>query len=843
MRTNRTLAYAIAGLIGGNTAALALAAGSASPDSGTLQEIIVTAQHRAESSQEVPITIQVLTADTLRSLNVATFQDFLAYLPNVSTATNGPGQNNIYMRGLSVGGNYSQGSGGVGSFPNVAVYLDDQSAQIPGRNLDIYAADIDRIEVLEGPQGTLFGSGSEAGVLRYITNKPKLNVTEGSADADYSITSHGDPSTKVEAVINIPLIDGKSAVRAVVYNDSRGGFINNVPGQFHRENTDLGIHYAGYPAINGACPDGKPNAGYCVPPNSVVINNYNQTGRAINPLVYKGGRVEFLYAFNKDWDALIAQTYQNMDAEGVFYETPNGSDGQPLPDLSVQLFNPSYDKDRFENTALTVHGRVGALRVVYSGAYLVHHAEQVQDYTNYARGVYSDYYQCLPGATPSKSVCYSPSSTWLEREVDSHNSQELRLSTPGDWRLRALGGVFWEDYTVRENIDFNYRTAPGFAPLVPPAGSTANDPSVRNPNDSFFDDITRGYKQTAAYASVDYDLVPKKLTLTLGSRYYRFTNSEVGSQVSSFGCYVGTVTTVPCATPSEANLNAENLHNTYSGFRSRANLKWKITDDVLIYYTWSQGFRPGGFNRTSTDHTLAGGYVYTTPLAFAPDSLTNNEFGWKTEWFDRRLLLNGALYQEDWKNVQTSFFDPQSGLGNLTFITNGPNYRVRGLELQLDARVTRNLTLSGAASWNSSEQTNSPFLIASKGPFAGRPITSIPNPYGPPGSPTAESPPLQFNMRARYDFNVGQYRAFVQAGGQHQGHSYTATGNLESYDLPAFTTYSASIGVKRGPWTVQLHGENLTDTRANLFTSSYEWIKAVTVNRPRTIGVGFRYRF
>ena len=158
--------------------------------------------------QDVPITIQALTAETIQQLNVATFDDFVKYLPNVTSASSGPGQSEIFMRGLSTTLPGTQGSGGIGSFPGVAIYLDDQSVALPGRNLDVYAADLERIEVLEGPQGTLFGAGAEAGVLRYITNKPKLDVTEGNVNAGYDYTSHGDPSTNVDAMINLPLIAG-----------------------------------------------------------------------------------------------------------------------------------------------------------------------------------------------------------------------------------------------------------------------------------------------------------------------------------------------------------------------------------------------------------------------------------------------------------------------------------------------------------------------------------------------------------------------------------------------------------------------------------------------------------
>ena len=186
-------------------------------------------------------------------------------------------------------------------WPNVAIYLDNQSGQLPGRNLDIYAADLNRIEVLEGPQGTLYGAGAEAGVIRYITNEPKLDRTEANVSASYGVTAHGDPNTALQAVLNLPLIADKMAVRAVVYHDRRGGYIDNVPATFTRRNTDIGIHYASYPAVNGQCPDGLPNDGYCVPPGSPSLNNAAVAGRAINPVTYEGIRAELLYQFNDDW--------------------------------------------------------------------------------------------------------------------------------------------------------------------------------------------------------------------------------------------------------------------------------------------------------------------------------------------------------------------------------------------------------------------------------------------------------------------------------------------------------------------------------------------------------------
>ena len=840
MKLNGKLSVAIATILSGSLAGAASAASTRPELAGTsdqLQEIVVTAQRRAQNMQDVPITLQVMTSTMLTQLNVATFDDFVRYLPNVTADSNGPGQGNIYMRGLSAAGvSGNQGVGVVGPFPNVAVYLDEQSMQVPGRNLDVYAADLNRIEVLEGPQGTLFGAGAQAGVIRYITNEPKLDKTAGSVSAGYDTTSHGDPSTSLTGVINVPLISDTLALRAVIYDDSRGGYINNVPGRFVRSSTDPSIHYANY--VNNI-------PSYTSTVNSV--NNYNLVARAINPVTYKGIRAEALYKANADWDALLVQSYQDMGADGVFYEMPRSSGpnvapnpggpvSQPLPDLSVQLYNPSYDKDRFEDTALTVRGRIGDLKLVYAGGYIVRNVEQVQDYTNYARGVYADYYQCVPGANGASGQCYSPSATWQDFEKDVHDSQELRLSTPQDARIRGIGGVFWEDFKIHEQTNFNYKTAPGFAPVMPPPGATSNNPGVRGANTAFFEDITRGYTQIAVYGSLDVDIIPRTLTLTLGTRYYKFHNTEVGSAVSSFGCYVGTTPAPPCTTAGATNLDAEGLHNSYSGFKSRANLTWHVTREAMVYYTWSQGFRPGGFNRNSTVH-LNG--TYQTPLTFAPDTLTNNELGWKTDWFDHRVQFNGALYQEDWKNVQVQFFDPQGGLGNLIFTTNGPNYRVRGLETQVSARVTRGLTLIGAAAWNSGEQTNSPYLIG----LNGQPITSIPNPYGALGSPPSQSPPFQANLRVRYDFSLDDYRAFWQVGGVHQSHSYSGTGYIANYNQPGYTTYDASIGVAKGPWTAQVVGQNVTDVRYITFIGDGQFVQTDFVGRPRTIGVRFSYAF
>jgi len=900
MKPNPKISAAVAAILSAPATTIVLAApeetGTATD---TLQEVIVTAQRREESLQNVPITIQALTGDTLAKLNVTTFDDYVKYLPNVTSQGLGPGQNNIYMRGLSTAVGALQGSGVVGAFPNVAVYLDDQSAQLPGRNLDVYAADLERIEVLEGPQGTLFGAGAQAGVVRYITNKPKLGSVEANATAGYSTTAHGDPSNMLEAVLNLPVIADKFALRAVVYNDSRGGYINNIPGTFARRNTDIGIHYA---YANGQ-----------VPANSVVINNGLITGRAINPVVYKGIRVSGLVAFNDDWNLLVAQSYQNMEADGVFAEMRTDSLGNPQPSLSVQLYNPSWTKDKFTNTSWTLTGRLSALKAVYTGGYLVRNVDQVQDYTNYARGPYVDYYQCnnpsyhaVGGPNPAQAYCQTPSATWRDTERNTHISHEFRLSTPDDWRVRAIGGLFYENYRIGEIVDWNYLTDyAGFHPVGPPTGyfvdgagnviqptgtnagrpyrynstypcptagnpnatcpvtfvpsgiPNVNDPNTRPSSVGFFDDLKRGYTQKAIFGSLDFELIPKTLTLTAGTRYYRIDSTEQGAVVGSFGCKLLFHPTAPnpCVNHSnDTNIDSLGLDKLNKGFKSRANLTWHPAADLLLYYTWSQGFRSGGFNRPNsvTSGPLKG--IFLPPVSFTPDTLTNDELGWKSEWLDHRVQFNGAIYQEDWKDAQISVFDP--GItGNLTFTTNGGKYRVRGLETTVAARLTHELTVAAGAAWNRTELVEEAAIRGLNGQpidwatvVPGRPLT---NPAGVKGDPLAGAPPFQANLRARYEFLLGDYNTFFQLAGQHTGHQFSSTdkltkdlqGNSIAYDNPSYSTYDAAVGMSKDAWSVTLSDVNLTDKKADLYANARQWYKAVTVNRPRTLGLTFSYRF
>lgn len=862
---NHRLASAVAAVL---AASPAPAVWAQETETVGLQEIIVTAQRRAENLQDVPIAVQALSGENLAQLNVATLDEYVRFLPNVSTANFGPGQNNIYMRGLSTGALGTQGSGTNGPWPNVAVYLDEQSTQTPGRNLDLYTADLERIEVLTGPQGTLFGAGAQAGVLRYITNKPVLNETSTSLKAGYTNTSGGDDGYNVEAVINLPIGD-RMAARVVAYQELRGGYIDNVFSTFTRRGTDLAFAL---------------RTGGVVPANSVVIDNSDIVGKDINEVEYQGARGSLKWQITDDWDALLAVTYQKIDSEGVFYQLPVGSEGQDLDELEVTIFNEGFTKDDTLNTALTVTGKIGALDFIYAGGYLTRDSETVNDYTNYARGVYGAYYQCTGYSGASVDQCFSPSSFWNDTSDATNQSHEIRLSSPVENRLRFVGGVYYEERDLEATTDWYYKTLPEcpdtgtsvgdcflhLDPLAAPAfqSATFNNPNRRDPNVGFFNDFTREYTQFAAFASVDFDIL-ENLTLTLGTRYFDIENSMRGARMGSFYCKTyGSGATGPCLTPFGTNVDEQpDNQNQADGFRSRANLSWQVNDDVMLYATWSESYRPGGFNRGSAcgvRDPATNAQQWCFPTSYESDDLTNIEVGWKSIFADNRVQFNGAIYQLTWENVQTGLFAPQLGFPNLQSFLNGPEYEVKGIEVNLVLAPAEGLTVAAAASYNETELTNSPQIISNNdvpgNTTFGNPITesclafdagtntctnvvSVQNVFGTPGDPLAFAPELQANVRARYEWSVGDYNPYVGAAIQYQDESFSSATVVNLNTMPSWTTADASVGFTKRNWGAELYVTNLTDENKSVYTTQAQFIVAEVPMRPRTMGLRFTYNF
>ncbi len=882
----RAEAAAVSASVSASGAAASADASSAS--STTVEEIVVTAERRDENVQNVPMTVQAYSGEALQALNIQNLNDALHFLPNVTYESTGPGQGSIFMRGLSAGSAGNQSSSSIGNFPNVAVYLDDQSMQFPGRNVDIYMADMSRLEVDEGPQGVLFGGGAEAGALRYITNKPDLTKFSGYAEAGYGFTAHGDPNNEEQVVLNIPILKDKLGVRAVVYNDHEGGYIDNVPSTFTPNNNDLGNYYFNiHPGANGLCPNGQPGGanGYCTLPNRPGLNNYALARNAQNATDYQGFRVEALWNINDDWSLLLAESYQYLDAEGSAYAYPTSLDFQPLQPLQTTQFNPSYDIDKWENTSWTLKGKLGGLNIIYTGAYMVRNIHQQQDYTNYSRTGGGIYYECTGGASGlfgagTPLTCYSPSAYWEDTVRNTHWTNEVRVTTPDDKRLRFQGGLYFEEFKIYDVMNFDYKSIPscsttnlanalaGGPPCVADTrtavGSTANQPGIRADNVGFGEDIQRGYNQFAGYGSVDYDLIPNKLTISGGTRYYYYHEYELGSEYFTDSSCVN-VPNGQCGGPTGAggyaNIDSHGDHINYHGFTSRATVNWHVTDQTLAYFLFSQGFRPGGFNRTvgAVAPGPDGQKQYEKPNGYAPDTLTNYEVGVKTEMFDHRLLLNLSAYMMNWDNVQFAFFNPQE-LGNTTFLTNGPNFNIKGIEAQAVAKPYEGLTIQGSASYNHAVQSNDPALLDNipGTPAFGQPIsqilikgqgvTPVQNLFGAPGAVLPFSPSFQGNIRVRYEHPLGAYTGYVQVAANYTGSEYNEPATYPSgagvlvpgtttlrYLIPGYATVDAAVGLNADRWSVSIYATNLLNSEKNTFITSAEFIKATIPLVPRVV--------
>ena len=891
MKANFKASCAIVALISGYAGVVHAQAQDAAGQPNGIEELVVTATRRSESIQKVPTTIQAFSGKALSELDVTSFNDLLKLVPNVSFGSNGPGSGNIFIRGLSSGFAGNQSSATIGSFPNVALYLDDQSLTFPFRNVDVYVVDMERVEVLEGPQGTLFGGGAEAGAVRYITNKPKLDEFSGYAEISGGGTAHGDGNYAGNLTLNLPIVKDVAALRVVVYDDHRGGYIDNVPSTFTRKPTD----------------NGPASYGLTYPANAPGTNNFNLASKAQNPTNYAGARVSGLVNFNDDWNVLIQQSFQALDAEGMNAQYPIGSDGQTLGPLQETSFSSVGDHDHFYNTAWTVNGQIGDIKLIYNGSYLTRHIDQTMDYTNYARTAGGFYYQCTGGAAGSgdigagtPEVCYSPLGSWHDIVASSHHTEELRAQTPNDWRLRGLVGFFYENLDIKDNMNFLYKSIPSCTAsalaafnaggpvcvgnVAPAPGSFANDPSARGDTDAFGEDIDRGYNQYALYGSIDFDIIPQVLTVTAGTRFYHYDEYEFGSQYATTTDCAG----IPNGTCFGTPLTAATHAASYTGAKSRANITYHIDDTTMTYFTFSQGFRPGAGNRLNSAEVKISvdpatglpttGVVtgspklvkqFNKPFTYAPDVLYNYEIGLKSEFFQRRLLVNASAYIMDWNNVQTLIYNPPV-FGNTTFGTNGPDYNIKGAELQLKAQATEQLSFDGSASYNYSRESNSP-CIKSTNPGNPTPIgqcitqvyssllhQNVPlvNPLGSVGATPAFSPPWQLSFRTRYDWDMDDYHAYVTVGVNYTGKQFSEPSSFPAgqlgvlptttflrFTMPSYETVDASIGLSKDNWSAQIYGTNLNNSNASTYTSSAQFIVSQVPLRPRVIGAKIGVKF
>lgn len=786
-----------------------------------IEEITVTAQKRSANLQDVPVAVTALDSRALNELNVANFEDYIRFQPNVVAAGNGPGQSAFFIRGMAT----NLGDIGVseisGASPNVALYLDEQPISTISRNLDVYVTDLERIEVLAGPQGTLFGASSQAGTIRLITKKPVMNETEAGIDVSFSSTAHGEASNSVEGYINFPLIDDKFAVRLAAYNATRGGYIDNVLAEITLPANNTGI-------LNGAF------LGRLQDPDVIFTSVSNSTlvEEDFNDARYQGFRVSASYFLNEDWSLLVQQAHQRLETEGVFSDDPVGDGGILTDDLdgageyAVARFYPDDLEDVFSQTSLTLEGRIGALDVLYTGAYLDRDVEQRFDYAGYIDdAAYVAYYICDYYAPATRApVCYDATYGSNMDVRFTRNTHEIRVSTDQDSRVSAIGGIFYDDSESQSDIRFlqpgifsllaaqpQFYAPNGVPILVPFDGATNSNPNPRDPGTTFFNDVTRSEEQIAVFGEVTLSLTDQ-LSITGGLRYYEFDLSLGGSTVFVFG---GT------------NINAAlagQSPTTQDDVISKANISWRPNDDYLFYFTYSEGFRPGGFNRNGGAGNDPTNLI---PFFYVSDTVKNYELGWKTSFLDNRLRFNGALYRIDWSELQLQVQD--TTISQLAFVDNIGEAEITGLEGDIAFAATDNLTLYGAFSYNDTELTQLPGSVANLVPL---------------GSNLAFTPEFQYTLRGRYEWSVSSdMDAHFQAAIQHAGESENSIIAANAATIDSWTSVDLSAGIGRESWSATLFVENATDERIARSKITSDPRNLQNVGRPRTIGLRISYDF
>lgn len=936
--------------------AAAIASSGAAHAQGVIEEITVTATKRAEPMSDIPVSIQAMTGDMIDELGVSNFQEFVEYLPNVVYSGRGPGQSELYIRGASTEQSSITITSVQGSAPAVALYQDEQPVSFAGRNLDVYATDLERIEVLPGPQGTLFGASSQTGTVRLITNKPDHRGFDAGFDAKFSSTRGGEASTSVEAFLNLPFSDAV-AFRVAAFTDHAGGWIDNVPGTYpgdieviNRNQISSFAHICtGDPAVDVGV-NGDPTL--CVDGNGAPLRatmasaeNSTLVEDDFNDATYSGGRFGLSWIINEDWDLLIQHTNQKLETEGVFEYDPNLSGEE-----SVNRFRPTTNQDEFGLTTWTLNGRIGELELVYTGGFLDRDVFYTQDYTGYTNGGgYMAYYICTGGYS-SATECFDPTKQYLGNTTNERFTNEFRVSTSSENRWRITAGVFIDDqestsdgqfqYFGAQDAGFNMTSAPGTitdpANAPPTPGNIVSvvdgvtNPFGRGPATTFVNSFTRNEEQLAFFGEFAFDIT-ENLSFSIGARAYDLDYEFIGSTGSSFGCK-GSPT--PCDGQSFDNRVSERLEaigafnesgdiadlemffspanalliadgvadGTFfvEGLGSdgvanqddtiiRATLNYFISDDVMVFGGFSEGFRPQTVNRNAGFPASRQSGVYEgflVPGVVKTDELENIEIGLKGNFLSNSLRVNATAYQSDITDLQMSRFDP-ANVAFLVFIENVGDAEVTGLDADFAWAATENWTFHAALSFVDNELTS---------------VNSVLNEIVVPvGSRLPWTPEFSGNLRARYDFRLEGFDAdaYVRGGIRFTGDSRALTtcnayfiedtaqqvyGNRTSlsiveeggfcgtaltgadlaaadpsflsmdpngdmryrgarYEQDSYTTVNLAFGVQKDAWGGELFINNVTDENAIININAADWTPSVATNRPREIGVRFTYAY
>lgn len=753
-----------------------------------LDEIVVTAQKRTENLQDVAVSVHVLDEQQLNRLQITNFDDYVKFMPSVSHNSRKPGIASIFMRGISDGGDGNPS----GSEPSVAVYLNEQPVTAIGRNLDVHIYDIARIETLPGPQGTLFGASSQAGVLRIITNAPNPSAFEAGYDLGINTVEEGEEGYSIEGYLNVPISDN-AAFRLTGWSLEDGGYIDNVPAT-----KTFVLPVLAFP--------GQVTGG-----SDITVNNAGFVGDDFNEHTNTGARAALGVDLNERWTGTASLMFQSQETEGVWDHDP-----EDVGDLQVARFMRDESEDEWVQFGLTLDGEVGdGMNLVYAGSYLDRDVEYAIDYSEYSdyytsAGFVEAYYSCY---YTYFVACVDPRIQFTDDSTYKRTSHELRLQSSQDQRLRWLAGAYYEE--AEHEYDQEWRIPAMSAIPVPPGAGTG--PQVE-PTDLYFTtDQLREFEEVALFGELYFDFTDQ-LTGTLGARFF--------DNETTLGGFVGTVWWPSRFGPRGAMETNVNQKFSEDDSTFKVNLAYDIDDDKMIYVTWSEGYRPGGANRIIG----VGGAIGNT---YDADFVTNYEFGWKTILADGRVRFNGAVYFLDWEDFQFTKFDSSVSLLGLT--QNAGDAEVFGVEGDFAWLATDQLELDLAFSYNDGELTTDFF-----GAFAPMPGDM---PVAPAGTELPFTPKLQYTVGGRYSFNMGNMDAYALAVYAFTDDSWNDLFIADRSNQDSYGILNASIGIDQGTWGADLFVKNLTDERAEIYRNIVDWDDRITTNRPRTVGLKFWQRF
>ena len=865
-----------------------------------LETIEVTATKRTESIQDVPVAVSALNGETLENLGIDSFQDYVEFLPNVVFQGTGPGMNEIYIRGAATTQSNIMLSSVQALQPSVAFYLDEQPVSMAGRNLDIYATDIQRIEVLPGPQGTLFGASSQAGTVRMIPAKPDHSGFAVGFDSNIGFTKGGEMSNAVEAYFNMPLTDDL-AVRVAAYNDRQGGWIDNIlndPGNGgYIGSAQVISRISGGVLTNPAEMDANriTNPAISSPEDADVVSPRNDSlvEDDFNDAVYAGARFGLSYHINEDWDLLVQHTQQTLETEGVFAYDPN-LEGES----STNRFQPEENNDEFGLTTWTLEGRMEKLDMVYTGGYLDREIDTLADYTGYTNGgLFSAYYVCSYNASDdtSEDRCLDPTKFFREDTTSTRSTHELRFNTTMDTPWRVTAGLFYDNQEVATVGQFNIASTELFPDMARTlvGNEGINSDGGPFPADiSFINDITHTIEQVAVFGQFEYDITDS-LTASVGARWYQIDDEYKGStstvdvsrRIRAFGTMdeselaaVGLNPTLVNEAVQSGQLQVDLLDSdgvlTVDDTIWKFSLDWKGNRDILLFANYSEGFRPPVTNR------VGGGLAtnqsgkfenFRIPVYSTTDTLDNYEIGMKGDFFDGQVRVNATAYYSEISDLQTSRFDP-TNISFLVFTDNVGDAEIRGLDADITWLAADDLIISSAFSLLDTELTSVNSEL--EGISAGV------------GSELPYSAKFSGNINARYFFEMeGDMRGYVNGsvsytgdrlagmvmdayvmedatqliygtgsglkiedeGDVYEGVTYSDS-NGETfrggrYVQEAYVLANLAVGVTNDEWKAELYIDNVFDEHAILNIDTQQFTPKVVTNRPRTIGIRLSYDY